>query len=91
MKKKISITLLSMFIVLVTAAFGYTEYSALGIEGFPYFHLGCLMVGGLIIVSLKMKYDKIYLSEAVGSFALYTLLITMFTSPVVNMLKEFLT
>jgi hypothetical protein len=55
---------------------------------FPYFHLGCLIVGGMIITSLKHKYSKIYLSEAVGSFALYTVLVALFTAPVIEALKS---
>jgi hypothetical protein len=41
----------------------------------------------MIITSLKHKYSKLYLSEAVGSFALYAVLIALFTAPVVNALK----
>jgi hypothetical protein len=46
------------------------------------------VVGGLIIISLKQKYDKIYLGEAVGSFALYTIMVSLFTAPVVNLIKS---
>ena len=60
------------------------QYSATGEASFPYFHFGCLIIGGLIIVSLKRKYDKLYLSEAIGSFALYTILVAIFTAPVVD-------
>lgn len=88
MKKIIQTTLLTAFIVLVTASFCYAEFSVTGNINFPFFHLGCLIVGGLIIVSLKRKYSKLYLSEAIGSFALYTLLIAIFTAPVVDALKN---
>ena len=88
MKKIIQTTILTAFVVLTTTSFGYTEYAAAGAVSFPYFHLGCLIVGGLIIISLKHKYSKIYLSEAVGSFALYTILVALFTSPVVDALKN---
>jgi len=74
-------------VVLITASFGYAEYAASGLGSFPWFHLGCLIVGGLIITSLKQKYSRLYLSEAVGSFALYAVLIALFTAPVVNALK----
>ena len=46
------------------------------------------MIGGLIIISLKRKYEKLYLSEAIGSFALYTVLVALFTTPVVNIVKS---
>ena len=88
MKKIIPTTLLTAFVVLVTASFGYAEFSITGNSNFPFFHLGCLVIGGLIIVSLKRKYSKLYLSEAIGSFALYTLLVAIFTAPVVDALKN---
>jgi hypothetical protein len=73
---------------LVTASFCYAEFSVTGNNDFPFFHLGCLIVGGLIIVSLKRKYSKLYMSEAIGSFALYTLMVSIFTAPVVDALKN---
>jgi len=87
MKKTLSTLLLSGFVVLVTATFGFAEYAAAGAAEFPYFHLGAVIVGGLIIISLKNKYDKLYMSEAVGSFALYTALVALFTAAVVNLIK----
>jgi len=72
---------------LVTASFSYAQYSVTGSNSFPFFHLGCLIIGGLIIVSLKKKYTKLYLSEAIGSFALYAVLVTLFTAPVADALK----
>ncbi|HRT27160.1 MAG TPA: hypothetical protein P5308_06300 [Syntrophales bacterium] len=87
MKKLASTLLVAGFVVLSTATFVFAEYSAAGAAEFPFFHLGALIVGGLIIVSLKHKYQKLYLSEAVGSFALYTVLIALFTSPVVELIK----
>lgn len=87
MKKTISTMLIAGFVVLTTATFGYAEYVAAGTNNFPYFHLGCLIIGGLIIISLKHKYEKMYISEAIGSFALYTVLVVLFTSPVINVLK----
>jgi len=88
MKKMMQIALLIGFIVLTTATFTFAQFSAAPGESFPFFHFGCLIIGGLIIVSLKRKYDKLYLSEAIGSFALYTTLIAIFTAPVVDTLKN---
>jgi len=88
MKKIFQTLLMATFVVLVTASFGYAEYVASNTANFPYFHLGCLIVGGMIITSLKHKYSKIYLSEAVGSFALYTVLVALFTAPVIEALKS---
>jgi len=87
MKKILQTLGLTVFVVLATASFSYAEYAVSGGGNFPYFHLGCLMVGGLIIVSLKHRFQRLYLSEAIGSFALYTVLIALFTAPVVDALK----
>ncbi|NLA39984.1 MAG: hypothetical protein GX874_00980 [Smithella sp.] len=87
MKKIVQTALLSGFIVLITATFGFAQFSTGTHSAFPFFHLGCLIVGGLIIVSLKRKYDKLYLSEAIGSFALYAILVALFTAPVVDAIK----
>jgi hypothetical protein len=45
-------------------------------------------VGGLILVSLKRKYDKMYTAELVGAFALYTILMALFTNPVIDAVKN---
>jgi len=87
MKRMIQTIFLVAFVILTTASFSYAQFSATGNNSFPFFHLGCLIVGGLIIVSLKRKYSKLYLSEAIGSFALYTVLVALFTAPVVDALK----
>ena len=88
MKKALQTTFLTAFVILVTASFSYAQFSVTGDSNFPFFHLGCLIIGGLIIVSLKRKYNKLYMSEAIGSFALYTLLVSIFTAPVVDALKN---
>jgi len=41
----------------------------------------------LILVSLKRKYEKMYIGEVVGVFALYTILMALFTNPVINVVK----
>jgi hypothetical protein len=88
MKKMIQTILLVGFVILTTASFSYAQFSVAGSNDFPYFHLGCLIIGGLIIVSLKRKYTKIYLSEAIGSFALFAILVAIFTVPVADTLKS---
>lgn len=89
MKRMIQTFLLTVFVILTTASFSFAQFTATGSNDFPFFHLGCLIVGGMIIVSLKQKYSKLYLSEAIGSFALYTVLVAIFTAPVVDALKNF--
>ena len=89
MKKTLATTVVAAAVVLLTATFSFAEYTAAGVTNFPFFQLGCLIVGGLIMVSLKRKYEKMYVSEVVGVFALYTLLMTLFTSPVIDAVKTF--
>ncbi|HOK06751.1 MAG TPA: hypothetical protein PK836_06620 [Syntrophales bacterium] len=88
MKKTIGTLVVAAAVVLMTATFGFAEYAAAGVGNFPYFQLGCLIVGGMIIISLKHKYEKMYTNEAVGAFALYTVLVALFTNPVVDALKN---
>ena len=89
MKKTLATTIVAAAVILLTATFSFAEYATAGVTNFPFFQLGCLIVGGLTMVSLKRKYDKMYVSEVVGVFALYTLLMTLFTSPVIETVKTF--
>ena len=79
MKKTLGTIVAAAAVVLLTATFGFAEYAATGAANFPYFQLGCLIIGGLILVSLKRKYEKLYTAEVVGAFALYTVLMALFT------------
>ena len=78
-------------VVLLTATFGFAEYAAAGTTEFPYFQLGMLILGGLMLVTIKRKYDKMYTTEAVGVFALYTVLMALFTNPVIELVKTIVT
>ena len=88
MKKTLGTMVAAMIVVLLTGTFALAEYTAAGTTNFPYFQLGCLIVGGLIIVSLKRKFEKLYTSEVVGAFALYTILMALFTNPVIDTIKN---
>jgi len=88
MKKTFGTMVVAAMVVLFTAAFSFAEFAAAGVSNFPYFQLGCLVIGGMIIISLKHKYAKIYTNEAVGVFALYTVLIALFTNPVIDAVKN---
>ena len=88
MKKMLSIFGLIIFVVLTTGTFALAEYQMAGPGSFPYFQLGCLIVGGLTIISLKQKFQKLYMSEAAGAFALYAVLVALFTSPVAEAVKN---
>jgi FtsH-binding integral membrane protein len=87
MKKTLGTMMAAMAVVLLTATFSFAEYTATGVANFPYFQLGCLIVGGLVMVSLKRKYKEMYVEEVVGIFALYTILMVLFTNPVIEMIK----
>ncbi len=87
MKKTLGTIIVAAAVILLTATFSFAEYAAAGATNFPFFQLGCLIVGGLIIVSLKRKYEKMYVGEVVGAFALYTILMALFTNPVIEVVK----
>ena len=88
MKKTLATTVVAAAVVLLTATFSFAEYAATGVANFPFFQLGCLIVGGLILVSLKRKYEKMYVGEVVAVFALYTIMMALFTSPVIEVVKN---
>ena len=88
MKKTIGTMAVAATVVLLTAGFSFAEYAAAGLANFPYFQLGALIVGSLILISLKHKYEKMYTGEVVGAFALYTVLIALFTNPVIAGIKS---
>jgi FtsH-binding integral membrane protein len=87
MRKTLQTIIVATAVILLTATFGFAEYAAAGTTNFPFFQLGCLIVGGLILVSLKRKYEKMYVGEVVGIFALYTILMALFTNPVIETVK----
>jgi FtsH-binding integral membrane protein len=87
MKKVLETLALSVFVVLVTATFGMAEYAATTVSDFPYFQFGCLVVGGVTIISLRHKYEKMFTRELVAVFCLYTMLIALFTVPVITAIK----
>ena len=88
MKKTFGTMMVAAAVVLLTATFSFAEYAVAGVGNFPYFQLGCLIVGGLVIISLKNKYERMYTSETVGAFALYTVQIAQFTKPVIDAIKN---
>ena len=87
MKKTLGTIMVAAAVILLTATFSFAEFAASGVTNFPYFQLGCLIIGGLIMVSLKRKYEKIYVGEVVTIFALYTILMALFTNPVIETVK----
>jgi len=88
MKKTLGTMVAAMVVVLLTGTFACAEYAMAGVANFPYFQLGCLIVGGMVIISLKHKYEKMYTGEVTGVFALYTVLISLFTNPGITRIKN---
>ena len=88
MKKTLSTIAVAATVVLLTATFSFAELTASAAGNFPYFQLGCLIIGGLCIVSLKKKYEMLYTNEAIGAFALYAVMVSLFTTPVIEMVKN---
>ncbi|MFA5179739.1 MAG: hypothetical protein WC405_00335 [Syntrophales bacterium] len=88
MKKTLGTMVAAIVVVLCTGTFALAEYAAEGIGNFPYFQLGCLIIGGMTVISLKHKYEKMYTGEVAGVFALYTVLIALFTNPVIEGIKN---
>jgi hypothetical protein len=90
MKRTVQTLIVAVFVILITGSFAFAANAISGAGSFPYFNLGCLVLGGLTIISLKYRYQKMYLSEAIGSFALYAVLIGLFTVPVIESVRNIL-
>lgn len=84
-EKTLSTIAVTIFVFISTTAFGYAEYTSAGMYKYPFFQFGCLIIGGLLIISLKNKFSRLYVSEAVGAFSLYTVMISLFTTPVIDL------
>ena len=50
MKRTIQTVIVAFFVVLITSTFAFAAAATSGGGSFPYFHLGCLIMGGLTIV-----------------------------------------
>jgi len=91
MKKTLGTMMVAAAVVLLTATFGFAEYAATGATNFPYFQMGLLVVGGLLLIQLKRRFTMMYTTEAVGVFALYTVLMALVTNPVIELVKTIVT
>lgn len=88
MKKMIQTSIVTLFVIMITGTFAFAAQAMGTPADFPYFHLGCLIMGGLTIISLKFRYPKMYMSEAIGSFALYAIMVSLFTEPFIEVIKH---
>ena len=55
---------------------------------FPYVHLLALIVGGIVLLILKKKYQKMRNRELIIIFILYLILVALFTEPVMDYAKK---
>ncbi|HOD97347.1 MAG TPA: hypothetical protein PLT63_01095 [Syntrophales bacterium] len=51
MKKTLGTMVAALAVVLLTGTFALAEYAAAGVANFPYFQLGCLIIGGMTVIS----------------------------------------
>ncbi len=59
-------------------------------SSFPFVHLIALVAGGIIVFMVNKKYEKITSTEIILILVLYASLVILFTEPVVNLIKRFL-
>jgi hypothetical protein len=57
-------------------------------KNFPFIHLIALVVGGIILLIVKRKYQKIRIIELIIIFILYFILVALFTEPVLNLARK---
>lgn len=57
-------------------------------NNFSFIHLIALVVGGIILLIVKRKYQKIRIIELIIIFILYFILVALFTEPVLNLARK---
>lgn len=57
-------------------------------NSFPFVHLIALVAGGMIVFMVNKKYEKITSVEIILILVLYSMLVVLFTEPVVNLIKN---
>ncbi|HNZ65477.1 MAG TPA: hypothetical protein PKJ10_06540 [Smithella sp.] len=57
-------------------------------SNFPFVHLLVLLIGGIILVVLKKKYQKIRTSELIIIFILIFILVAIFTDTGIDLAKS---
>ena len=76
-------------VVLTTLQFSYFGYRTAGGDLYLMAQVVALVFGGLLLMSLEYRYRKIGFAGAVIAFALYTLLVALYSKPVVEALQQF--
>lgn len=80
---------LAVIVVVAVLQFGYFGYRSAGGDLYLVAQLAAIVFGGLTIISLEHRYRKIGFAGAVISFALFTLLVALYSKPVVESLQHF--
>jgi len=80
---------LLVIVVLTTLQFTYFSFRTAGGDLYLMAQVAALVFGGLLLVSLEYRYREIGFAGAVIAFALYTLLVTLYSKPVVVALQQF--
>ena len=80
---------LLVIVFLTTLQFSYFGFRVAGGDLYLMAQVAALAIGGLLLVSLEHRYRKIGFAGAVIAFALYTLLVTLYSKPVVGALQQF--
>ena len=57
---------------------------------FPFVHLFALIAGGMILLFVKRKYQKVRNAELIIVFILLFILVTIFTEPGLDLIKRFI-
>jgi hypothetical protein len=83
-----SLALLGIVIVTILQ-FGYFGFRTAGWDAYLVAQLVAVALGGLTLISLEHRYRKIGFTGAVISFALFTLMIALYSKPVVETLQNF--
>ena len=81
---------LLVIVFLTTLQFSYFGFRTAGGDWHLMAQVAALVFGGLLLMSLEYRYRKIGFTGAVIAFALYTLLVAMYSKPVVEALQQYL-
>ena len=76
-------------VVLTTLQFSYFGFRTAGGDWYLLAQVVALVFGGLLLMSLEYRYRKIGFAGAVIAFALYTLLVALYSKPVVGALQQY--
>jgi hypothetical protein len=76
-------------VVVTILQFGFFGYRTVGWDASLAAQLAALALGGLTLISLEHRFRKIGFVGAVVAFALFTLMVALYSKPVVETLQRF--